>query len=347
MKKRITAILLALTFIISALGGPAGLAEARYTASTSLEDASNRQIKNMRLAADAIDGVEVEYGETFSFNEIVGPRTGSEGYVSAENGRGVKVTGGGVSQVATTLYLALLRLGDRVEFTRLTTYGSRFEDTYVSDGNKAVITDYSGGTDFAFVNRAGEMTIEMWASNSALNCVVTIDDEDDGYTDDEGEWFVDWDDTPAGRGTIAVSIPTYEDEEDTRQNVELAARSVNGTQLESGDVFSFNEIVGPRTKKYGYGPGTNGRGAVVTGGGVAQVASAIWLAVKQMDDVSVIEKSTYGKRYNQEYVDSSADAIVTDYKEKKDFSFRYNGDDDITIYTYVSGNRLHCEIAYD
>ena len=79
MRKRMTALLLTLTFIIAALGCPAAQAEARYTASTPLEDASSSQIKNIRLAADAIDGIEVAYGETFSFNEIVGPRTKSEG----------------------------------------------------------------------------------------------------------------------------------------------------------------------------------------------------------------------------------------------------------------------------
>ena len=342
MKKRIAAILLALTFIIGAPGCPAGLAEARYTASTPLDDAGDNQIRNIRLAAEAVNGAEVAYGETFSFNETVGPRTRAEGYVSAENARGVKVTGGGVSQVATTLYLALLRLGDQVAFEELSTYGSRFEGAYVSDGGKAVITDYSGGTDFAFVNRAGRMSIEMWASDTALNCVVTVGDEDG-----EGDgWFDDWDDAPASTGDVAVSIPIGGDE-GTRENVALAARSVNGTRLESGDVFSFNEIVGPRTRKYGYGSGTNGRGARVTGGGVAQVASALWLAVKQMDDVAVIEKSTYGKRYNQDYVDSSADAIVTDYKGKKDFSFRYKGEGGVTLRTYVSGDRLYCEIAYD
>lgn len=339
MKKRMTAILLTITLIVGALACPAGLAEARYTASTPLEDAGSAQIKNINRAAEAINGVRVESGERFSFNEIVGPRTKAKGYVAAENARGVSVTGGGVSQVATTLYLALLRMEEGVEFTQVSTYGSRFEDTYVSDGDKAVITDYSGGTDFSFVNRAGDMKIEMWASGSALNCVITVQDDGEG-----DQWFDDWDSAPPSAATYSARIDVGGDD-GTRENVAQAARSVNGTQLESGDVFSFNEIVGPRTKKNGYGPGTNGRGARVTGGGVAQVASVLWLAVKQMDDVSIVEKSTYGKRYNQDYVESSADAIVTDYKSGKDFSFRYNGEGTVTIYTYVDGDTLCCDIS--
>ena len=177
MKTRITALLVLLTLITALVSAPAALAESRYTASTPLQDASSGNIKNIQRAAASINGRRLEAGQSFSFNETVGPRTKAQGYVAAENARGVSVTGGGVAQVATTLYLALQRLGKQVEFTALSTYGNRFEDTYVSDGNMAVITDYSGGTDFAFVNRTGGvMTIEMWASNTALNCVVTVDE---------------------------------------------------------------------------------------------------------------------------------------------------------------------------
>ncbi len=50
------------------------------------------------------------YGDVFSFNDIVGDRTSARGYKTAVNGRGVKAMGGGVAQVATTLYLALQKL---------------------------------------------------------------------------------------------------------------------------------------------------------------------------------------------------------------------------------------------
>jgi len=82
----------------------------------------------------------------------------------------------------------------------------------------------------------------------------------------------------------------------------------------------------------------------VTGGGVAQVASVIWLAVRDMTDVAVIEKTTYGKKYNQSYVQNSADAIVTDYAAGTDFSFRYTGQGYITLYTYVQDGMLVCDI---
>ena len=127
-------------------------------------------------------------------------------------------------------------------------------------------------------------------------------------------------------------------------NVNLAASSLNGVAIPSGARFSFNEIVGPRTEAYGYQRAANGRGARVTGGGVAQVASALWLAVKNLDCVAVVEKSTYGSRYNQSYVSSSNDAILTDYSAGTDFSFRNIGPEPLTIAVYISGDQLCCEI---
>lgn len=348
MKRRIVALFVLFTLITSLVGVPAGLAESRYTASTPLQGASSGNVKNIQRAAASINGKRVEAGESFSFNETVGPRTKAQGYVAAENARGVSVTGGGVAQVATTLYLALQRLGSKVEFTDLSTYGSRFQDTYVSDGNMAVITDYSGGTDFAFVNRTGgAMAIEMWASETALNCVVTVDDSSTATA----KWFSDPAPTAAPtaqatRVAASASIPC-DGTDGTKENVRLAAKSVNGTRIPTGELFSFNKVVGKRTKKKGYEAGVNGRGVKVTGGGVAQVASAIWLAVKQMNDIAIVEKSTYGNRYNQKYVQSSADAIVTDYKSDKDFSFRYTGPGAIIIYTYIDGGTLKCDIAYE
>ncbi|WP_066639784.1 VanW family protein [Desulfolucanica intricata] len=71
---------------------------------------SNRN-KNIAIAAQALEGLYVSPGETVSFNKVVGPRSAEAGYKSA----GVIVgdefnedLGGGVCQVSTTLYNAVL-----------------------------------------------------------------------------------------------------------------------------------------------------------------------------------------------------------------------------------------------
>lgn len=327
MKKRIFALIVALCLLPA---WPAALAEKSYSGRTSLRWTTDEQLENIELAVKALDGVEIERGETFSFNDLVGPRTRARGYVRAENGRGAFVTGGGVGQVASTLYLALLQVPSGIEYDSLSTYGARFTGDYVADGSLAVLTDYSGGTDFEFTNYDSDMRIEMWTNADSLYCTVTLDDD----------WFDD--DTR----TITARIPWGGDSR-VLNNIELAAESVYDTTLEEGDRFSFNRIVGPRTADYGYVTGINGRGARVMGGGVAQVASVIWMAIKDDDDFTVIEKYTYGKKYNQDYVDNASDAIVTDYQGDTDFSFRYTGEGTATIYTYVEGDYLKCDIAIE
>lgn len=336
--KRFIAALLSVMLCLSLFTGGA-LAQERVSARTPLAGSAWAKISNIEIAAAHINGTIVPYGAEFSFNDTVGPRTKAYGYQSAVNGRGVKVTGGGVAQAATTLYLALCQLNQEIEFTEKKTYGSRFHDNYVSDENDAILVDYSSGTDFSFVNWGDDLTIEMWTTDSYLYCAVTTDA---GKQEAVLEWIPL---TPAQvRQPISSAALWIDGSDAMRGNILLAASSINDTVLSSGDMFSFNDSVGPRVEKYGYKPALNGRGVKVTGGGVAQVASVIWLAVKNLNEIAIVEKSTYGSRYNQDYVSSSNDAILTDYGDGLDFSFRNTGLHSITISTYVSGDMLCCDI---
>lgn len=351
--KRFFAALLCVVVCISALAAaPFALAEERITMRTPLSGSTWAKIANIEIATRSLNGVTIPFGETFSFNDIVGPRTTAYGYQTAPNGRGAKVTGGGVAQAATTLYLALcqLELDEDIEFTDLETYGSRFKDNYVSSGSDAILVDETSGIDFTFINYAGDMTIEMWMTDNYLYCELTITSEDDFSfeTEDYADGFYSGmpsaELVPAMQRPIASASFYLEDNNALRDNIILAASSINDTVLAAGDLFSFNDSVGPRLEKYGYQSAVNGRGATVTGGGVAQVASVIWLASKDIDNIVMVEKSTYGSRYNQNYVANSNDAILVDYNAGRDFSFRNAGDTTLTLSVYVSGDQLICDI---
>ena len=342
--KRFLAILLTLALCIGVAGtASASDADDSVSARTTLAGSSYAKLNNVNLAASSLNGITIPCGASFSFNEIVGPRTEAYGYQRAANGRGARVTGGGVAQCATTLYLALKQLGADVEYTSLLTYGSKFSDNYVSDGSDAIMVDYSTGSDFSFINYSDDMLIEMWATDNYLYCSITLDAVGGG----ELNWFDSAPLQPSMRSIASSRIDLSGADDALRNNILLAASSINDTVLDSGDLFSFNGSVGPRSARCGYVEAVNGRGAVVTGGGVAQVASALWLAVKNLDCVAVVEKSTYGSRYNQSYVSSSNDAILTDYSADTDFSFRNIGSEPLTIAVYVSGDELHCEIYQD
>lgn len=341
MKRSIAAILALLLCLCPAGLSLADGAAESVSARTTLEGSSYAKKNNISLAASSLNGITIPRGARFSFNEIVGPRTEAYGYQRAANGRGVRVTGGGVAQCASTLYLALEQLGADVEYTDFYTYGSKFADNYVSSGSDAVMVDYSSGSDFAFINDEDDMLIEMWTTDSYLYCSITLD----AVSNEALNWASAAKLQPSFRNLASAAIDLSGADENLRNNVLLTASSINDTVLSPGDLFSFNDSVGPRSERYGYKAAVNGRGAKVTGGGVAQVASAIWLTVKQLDCIAVVEKSTYGQRYNQNYVSSSNDAILTDYSNGTDFSFRNTGSRALTISTYISGDTLYCSIS--
>ncbi len=84
---------------------------------TSLKRSSWGRIENIRKAVSPIDGTLLNPGEKFSFNERVGPRITEKGYKIAPimvRGELVPGVGGGVCQVSTTLYNAVLLAGLKV-----------------------------------------------------------------------------------------------------------------------------------------------------------------------------------------------------------------------------------------
>jgi vancomycin resistance protein YoaR len=75
------------------------------------------RIRNLQLAVAALDGTLVKPGQEFSFNKEVGPRTREKGYRPAPviiNGEYKDGVGGGVSQVATTVFNAAWEAGVKI-----------------------------------------------------------------------------------------------------------------------------------------------------------------------------------------------------------------------------------------
>lgn len=79
--------------------------------STPLKSGVQNRITNIKLTCGKINEQILKPGETFSFNQIVGPCTAQEGYKKAEiyvNRRIEFALGGGNCQVSTTLYNAAI-----------------------------------------------------------------------------------------------------------------------------------------------------------------------------------------------------------------------------------------------
>lgn len=104
---------------------------------------------NLRLAAGKVNGTVIMPGEIFSYNTVVGKRTIEAGYKNAaiyENGRVVDGLGGGICQISTTLYNAVLFANLEIVERR----NHQFVPSYVSAGRDATVV--YGSTDFRFKN---------------------------------------------------------------------------------------------------------------------------------------------------------------------------------------------------
>ena len=74
---------------------------------TTLSGSSSNRITNIRLASQAINGIILNPGETFSYNNTLGERTEAKGYrmgISYIGGKAVPDLGGGICQVSSSLY---------------------------------------------------------------------------------------------------------------------------------------------------------------------------------------------------------------------------------------------------
>ncbi|WP_369283368.1 VanW family protein [Oscillibacter sp. GMB15532] len=94
-------------------------------------------------------------------------------------------------------------------------------------------------------------------------------------------------------------------------NVNLASSAVNGTVLNSGDIFDYNEVVGQRTAARGYLPApayVYGETVDEIGGGVCQPSSTLYLATLK-SDLEIVER--YAHRYVPAYIPKGMDATVS------------------------------------
>jgi len=141
--------------------------EALFVTASTYEINANRT-NNLRLACEAIDGTILNPGEVFSFNDIVGERTDVKGYLGATvyagNGASETQLGGGVCQVASTIYYATLHLNmEQVEREP-----HMYAVSYVPMGMDATV--YWGSIDYRFRNTlSNPVKILAWLENGKVN----------------------------------------------------------------------------------------------------------------------------------------------------------------------------------
>ena len=133
--------------------------------STNYSFSNENRKKNIVRASNLISGLVLDSGDTFSFNQVVGARTIERGFCTAKviiDGNYVDGVGGGVCQVATTLYNTALRADMRVDkCTRHT-----LAPSYVPLSFDAMVSEWS---DLVFTNTTNyPLFIEIIADGERL-----------------------------------------------------------------------------------------------------------------------------------------------------------------------------------
>lgn len=137
---------------------------------TRYDAGSRNRATNIELAAKKINGTVIMPGEKFSYNTTVGRATLEAGFKEGTayvGGKVVPDVGGGICQVSSTLYnavlLANLEIGERNNHTFLTGYVAASRDATV----------YYGSLDFTFKN-SRKYPVKVVASAKNGVCKVSI-----------------------------------------------------------------------------------------------------------------------------------------------------------------------------
>ena len=119
------------------------------TYSTRYSTSDRDRTTNLQLAASKINGTVLMPGETFSYNQVVGERTIAAGYKEAPiyvEGEVVDGLGGGICQITSTLYNAVLYAN--LEIVERSNH--QFVPSYVKASRDATVV--YGSIDFKFKN---------------------------------------------------------------------------------------------------------------------------------------------------------------------------------------------------
>jgi len=142
-----------------------------HETTTSMGSSSANRIRNIEVAAGFINETILEPGEVFSFNAVVGRRTADRGFRMAgvfQGGVLIDGVGGGICQMSSTLYDAVLHTHLRVVERRPHT----FRITYLPPGNDATVA-YDSNTDFKFENST-DFPIKIYSTLSENRRQLTV-----------------------------------------------------------------------------------------------------------------------------------------------------------------------------
>lgn len=141
------------------------------TFSSSIYDKDENRVYNIELATSKLNGVIIKKNEEFSFNKTIGPMGEAQGYKKAigfdTNGKKIKVFGGGMCQISSTLYntalIANLEITERHPHSRRVYYVPKDKDATV----------YYNTLDLKFKNNTGN-DLKIYATTDGTTVTIKM-----------------------------------------------------------------------------------------------------------------------------------------------------------------------------
>lgn len=205
-------------------------------------------------------------------------------------------------------------------------------DAYYDAATGEVVAEIAGYVPSVELSEANEQ-LALAASGDQL--VFTFDETPAAMTKAALEPML-FRDTLYSHGTV------YASNYNRTENLRLACKAINGTVLQPGEVFSFNEVVGERTAEKGYKEGiiyTGGNSEPALGGGICQVASTIYYCCMYAD-LEIVHREPH--MFTVDYVPGGLDATV--YWGSVDFQFRNSTDYPLRIDAYLYNGRVYIDL---
>ena len=225
-------------------------------------------------------------------------------------------------------------------------YAERLDDSTDHEETYSLEVPYS-----EYAEKYASAIHDAWSIEGAFNLITGFDEENNEFTFGGGHDGYEVDDDklkenietafeerefdkeiPADCVKVTVSVDalkeqyrelaSYETHTTNiavrNKNVSLAADSINGTIVQPGEEFSYNDTVGQRTKAKGYGEAgayLNGEVVQEVGGGVCQVSTTLYNAIFR-SGIKSTERTSH--TFAPSYVTPGLDATVSwggpDYK---------------------------------
>lgn len=141
------------------------------TFTTTIYDTDTNRVDNIALANSKLNGHIVKAGSEFSFNNVIGPMDESQGFKKAlgfdSQGNKIQIPGGGICQISSTLYNAVLIAG--LEVTERHPHSHRVY--YVPQDKDATI--FYGVYDLKFINNT-DRDIKIETTNDNANVTINL-----------------------------------------------------------------------------------------------------------------------------------------------------------------------------